>query len=132
MLKPPKLLTIFFLIALIGCKKNTVEEPITPFTNINTNSSFSWSVTKSVDINITGLPTTFNTAATVSIKVKNATDNLYVGLHRMSDNITTKIEVPTSLDSVQLQFGLIRKMYNINGVSSITMNYLPTIDADPE
>jgi hypothetical protein len=115
----------------IACKKTSSTNDST-FNEITASSNFNWSTTKLVDIRITGLSTETPVRSTLQIGEKNSISKFYIGAHAMSDNITVKITVPTALDSVQLDFGTVRKMYNVKGVTAIDANYLPTIDADPQ
>jgi hypothetical protein len=125
-------INILFLLILVlafnACLKlpnPTEEKPSNPikFGEIKTDPNFNWATTKSIDIDVFGLPTRTPIINTFRLSTKDKTSVFYQGNHKMSDNFSFKITVPTQLDSVLMEYGTIEKVYSITG-SKLTMDYI--------
>jgi hypothetical protein len=125
-------ITLAFSLAM-GCKKTIIQEDAVAasraFSSLNVNSSFNWSSTKLVTVNVQGLTTTNPVLGTLSLRTTDGRGVFYMGSHQLSQDLVLRITVSSTQDSLRLQFGNIQKRYAIAG-SSITVNYLPTIEPD--
>lgn len=119
-----------FSIVLIGtsCKKSVDavgnNNATKNFADIKTNSSFKWNSTKQISVIISGMPTVNPVTGTLKVVNPKTGESFYAGFHKLEDNVYLKLTVPSVADSIQIQFGSIRKSYSANA-SGITANYLP-------
>ncbi len=129
-----KKLNFLWLVILFvaGCTKKieTATVPVAsnnvPLSSIVVDRNFNWSVTKQFNITVTGLRTANTVKGTFSvINVKTGT-TFYRGLHKMSDNLTLKLTIPTATDSLQIRFGSIQKNYSASG-TSVKTDYLRNV-----
>lgn len=127
-----------FFIAFLGtsCKKsvdtvanNNNNNVSKNFADIKTNSSFKWNSTKQINMIITGMTTTNPVSGTLKVINPKTGESFYSGFHKLQDNLNLKLTIPTAADSLQIQFGSIRKNYSAN-TSGFTADYLPTISPD--
>ncbi len=126
-----KKLNFLWLVILFvaGCTKKieTATVPVAynnvPLSSIVVDRNFNWSATKQFNISVTGLRTANIVKGTFSvIDVKTGT-TFYRGLHKMSDNLTLKLTIPTATDSLQIRFGSIQKNYSASG-TALQADYL--------
>ena len=134
-MKKTKLLVIAACtIAIFGmsCKKNADvgNASASPsFAKLNVSSSFNWSPTKRILLVITGMPTTTTVVNTLRIVNPKNGESYYTGLHKLDENVSLKLNIPSVTDSIQIQFGSIRKNYTAQFIG-ISADYLPTIVQD--
>lgn len=120
------------ILFVAGCTKKleSVNAPLAsnnlPLTSIVVDRNFNWSATKQFNISVAGLSTINTVKGTFSvIDVKTGT-TFYKGLHKLNDNLSLKLTIPTATDSLQIRFGSIKKNYSASG-TSVQTNYLGTV-----
>lgn len=94
-------------IALTGCRKEEDEQPdrtIISLQNLKASDSFSWTTGKNVALSITGLPTTIPIESTLRISLPDGSV-LLERLHRMDENVTLHLTMPSSVSLIHLTFG---------------------------
>ncbi len=101
------------------------------FSSISANRTFQWNSTKVLPLIITGMKTTNEMTGTLIISEKKSTVKYYSGLHKLSDNLSLQLSIPTASDSVEIQFGSIKKTYSSKS-GIIKANYLPTVAPDEQ
>lgn len=113
------------MLLVAGCSKNTDAVNV-PFSSIAADRNFNWSSTKPFNLSVTGLPTVNTVNGTFSVIDVKTGAIFYSGLHKLSDNLSLKLTIPTATDSLQIRFGSIKKNYSASGTSAQT-NYLENV-----
>ena len=114
-----------------GCTK-TADKVITaapvnvPLTSITVERNFNWSSTKQFSLTVTGLSTVNTVTGTFSVIDLKTGATFYSGSHKLSDNLSLKLNIPTATDSLQIRFGSIKKNYSASG-KSVQTDYLDNI-----
>ena len=94
-----------------------------PFSAIAANRTFNWSSTKQINLSVTGLKTVNTINGTFSVIDAKTGAKFYSGLHKLSDNLSLKLTIPTATDSLQIRFGSIKKNYSAAGIT-VQTDYL--------
>lgn len=72
--------------------------------------NFSWSTSKNVEVNITGLPTIVTVKSTLTLSLIDGTKLISL-FHEMSQNLKLKIIVPYTTETLTLKYGSM--VYNL-------------------
>jgi hypothetical protein len=109
--------------------KDLIDPPVsTQPTNLNeiqVEQEFNWSTSKDVEIHITGLPTIQPVYSTLNISLNDGS-SLYQGFHSMSENLVIRVNIPTEVSDLNLQFGKIT--YNLTiETNRANFSFIPTI-----
>ncbi len=109
-----KRFTLILMIAAIsgvmitGCKKAEVATPVTPLpktlNELKASDAFSWTTGNTVEVMITGLPTSVPVRATLTISLADGTI-LFSKLHPMDQNLTISLTVPSTDKELTLKYG---------------------------
>lgn len=104
---------ILFALALLpffcftSCIKDIDDLPQNPNKDlkyVRVSSSFDWSTSKTIDVDITGLPTSVPIYSTLTISLNDGSI-LYQGNHAMSANTVVNLIIPNTEESIKLRFG---------------------------
>lgn len=93
--------------------------------DLKVSSSFSWSTSKVIKVNITGLPTQVPVFSTLTISLANGS-NLYQGLHEMSENVSLQVIVPAEETTLRLMYGTFDNSMPIEG-DHADFSFIPVI-----
>jgi hypothetical protein len=128
MKRPVYLLMLGVLIQLYSCQKEN-NDPKTPVSgnlkDITVSSAFNWSTSKTIDVNITGLPTEYPVFSTLVISLNDGS-SLYQATHDMSQNSVIQIIVPVVETKVKLKYGSGEFDLPING-NKVEFSFLPIV-----
>lgn len=119
------------VLLVVGCTKsidkvNTAAPVPAPLTSIIVERNFNWSSTKQFSLSVTGLSTVNTVAGTFSVIDLKTGATFYSGSHKLSDNLSLKLNIPTATDSLQIRFGSIKKNYSASG-KSVQTDYLDNL-----
>jgi PBP1b-binding outer membrane lipoprotein LpoB len=110
---------------VVGCSKN-IDASNVPFSSIVADRNFNWSSTKPFNLSVAGLTTVNTVNGTFSVIDVKTGATFYSGLHKLSDNLSLKLTIPTATDSLQIRFGSIQKNYSASG-TSVQTDYLENV-----
>lgn len=121
-------LLLGLMILFNSCMKG-YDDIIPPSTgnlkDIKVSSTFNWSTSKTVDVNITGLPTEIPVISTLIISLGDGS-SLYQGWHNMSQSGIIKIVVPVVADKVKLRYGTTEYILPISD-NKVDFSFIPII-----
>ncbi len=122
---------------LVSCVKfpDPRPGPIKPSDKITmgeakVSDSFSWSTSNSVEVIITGLPTTVTVKSTLSISLQDGT-RLYSLFHNMSKDLKLSIIVPSETTNLTLKYGSMEYNLKIIG-NKAEFSFIPDIPEEIE
>ncbi len=117
------------VLLVVGCTKTAdkvnTAVPV-PLSSITVERNFNWSSTKQFNLTVTGLSTVNTVNGTFSVIDLKTGATFYSGLHKLSDNLSLKLTIPTATDSLQIRFGSIKKNYSASG-KSVQTDYLANV-----
>lgn len=124
------LAVLFITLALQSCiSENDLSiKEITQdnrLSEINIPNNFNWATSKTVSIDITGLPTIVPTKSTLSISLEDGT-NLFSSLHNISENLNLNLFVPCSVNKLLFKFGSKKYVQNIIN-NKVKLSFIPEI-----
>jgi hypothetical protein len=121
-------LLLGLLILFNSCMKG-YDDIIPPSTgnlkDIKVSSTFNWSTSKTVDVNITGLPTEIPVISTLIISLSDGS-SLYQGWHDMSQSRIIKILVPAVIDKIKLKYGTQEYILPLND-NKVDFSFIPIV-----
>jgi hypothetical protein len=122
------------LFAINACTKPAAEtpQPSEPqgFSKLEVASNFDWKNSKTVTINVTGLPTNEPIRSTLTMsRHSGGNEDFYAGSHLMSENVSVTLRIPAAQDSLIVRFGTVQKTISVK-TRTVTVDYLPTIEPD--
>jgi len=94
--------------------------------DIKVSSSFNWSTSKTVDVNITGLPTETPVISTLIISIEDG-GSLYQESHDMSQPKTIQVIVPAIMDQIKLKYGTVEYILPIID-NSVDFSFVPVAE----
>jgi len=100
-------LSLLPLFCLTSCVKELDDLPQDPnkdLRNIRVSSTFDWSTSKTIDVDITGLPTAVPIYSTLVISLEDGSI-LYQGRHAMSSNLVINLGIPNTEEHIRVIFG---------------------------
>jgi hypothetical protein len=114
---------------LFSCQKG-FDDLIPPSSNSNlkdikVSSTFNWSTSKTVDVNITGLPTGAPVISTLIISLDDGS-NIYQGSQNMSQTRAIQIIVPVTENEIKLKFGSMEYRLPINN-NKVDFSFVPEV-----
>lgn len=119
-------ITLGVLILLSSCRKETDEIPISGKLNsIQVSPTFNWSTSKTIDVNITGLPTEIPVISTLIISLEDGS-SLYQGSHAMNQTKVIQITVPVIADKIKLKYGSVEYILTIE-TDKVDFSFIPKI-----
>jgi|GEM_PF-2219463 len=134
-----KYLLWFVFLSILPCfqackidSKETTPVSARPnsFGEIHASSSFSWSTSKNVHLVLSGFQSNFPDEKTVLILSDNAGDILYKGFHLSGKSIDMYVRLPSTMDRIQLKYGICTKWLPIKDAAVYTtlLPELPSVE----
>lgn len=93
--------------------------------DIKVSSSFDWSTSSTIDVNITGLPTERPVYSTLTISLNDGS-SLYQGTHEMSKTITIPVVIPANETHLKLKYGTVEYDLPITGKTA-AFSFIPVV-----
>jgi len=125
-----KLLFLPLLLAFVGltsCSKDladTSEHPAN-LSELRVSPQFSWSTGKTIEIDITGLPTPEPVYSTLTISLNDGS-NIYQATHNINSSTSFTVVVPAATDSLGLRFG--SNQYKLPvGTGKVDFSFIPVV-----
>lgn len=128
MKKPVYLLFLGLLIFLFSCQKEEID-PIVPdsvsLKDIKVSSTFNWSTSKTVNVNITGLPTSSPVVSTLVLSLENG-NTLFQQSYVMSESKVIQIIIPANEDQIKIRFGNMDYLLPVEG-DKVEFSLIPSV-----
>lgn len=128
MKKPVYLLFLGLLIFLFSCQKEEID-PIVPdsvsLKDIKVSSTFNWSTSKTVNVNITGLPTGSPVVSTLVLSLENG-NTLFQQSYVMSESKVIQIIIPANEDQIKIRFGNMDYLLPVEG-DKVDFSLIPAV-----
>jgi hypothetical protein len=128
MKKPVYLLFLGLLIFLFSCQKEEID-PILPdsvsLKDIKVSSTFNWSTSKTVNVNITGLPTGSPVVSTLVLSLENG-NTLFQQSYVMSESKVIQIIIPANEDQIKIRFGNMDYLLPVEG-DKVDFSLIPAV-----
>jgi len=122
-------MTLGVLILLSSCRKEIDDLPISgKLKNIQVSPTFNWSTSKTIDVNISGLPTEIPVISTLIISLEDGS-SLYQGAHDMNQTKVIQINVPVVVNKIKLKYGSVEYILAIEA-DKVDFSFIPKI-VDP-
>lgn len=102
-----KHIIVLFLLTVViftSCRKEITPPPATTINELQAENTFTWTTSQTVEVEITGLPTVIPVQSTLTIFTEEGQE-IYKVFHTMSENITCKVVIPASHQTLKLTFG---------------------------
>lgn len=116
------------IIWLTSCSKDLTDQPVKPPANLSelrVASDFNWSTGKTVEIDITGLPTTEPVYSTLSIGLADGS-TLYQEMHNINTDTKLSVIVPVATTTLSLRFG--NNAYElVVGTGKVAFSFVPVV-----
>jgi hypothetical protein len=117
------------ILTMSGCKKENPVTPVPPqaktLTELKADAAFSWTTGQTVELKIQGLPTVIEVKNTLKVGLNSGTI-LFTRLHRMSEDLTLKLVVPSTEKQITLTYGTMTYTVDVvNGVANFS--FIPNI-----
>lgn len=116
---------IVMLFAITSCTEGDVgsgNEKRNSSTDLQAISTFDWSTTQKVTIEIEKLEVPVLISRKLTLSTEEGAD-FYTGSHLMNEDFSLSIDLPNHIKSVSMKYGDIEKIQEIEG-SKVTFNYL--------
>lgn len=127
--KPFIVIIILSGIFLASCKKDVNPEVSDPnknqMTQLMIDPNFDWSIYKEIDVKLSGIPGAIDIKKTLTLHDEGAI--YYQNLFSVNQNLSMKIIVPTSLNSLTLEYGSFVQTFNLTD-GKIVYSFLPVIE----
>lgn len=121
---------IVMLFAITSCTEGDVgsgNETGNPGSDLKAISTFDWSTTQKVTIEIDKLEVPLLISRKLTLSTEDGAD-FYTGSHLINEDFSLSIELPNHVKSVSMKYGEIEKIQVIEG-SKVRFNYLsPSTD----
>ncbi len=124
------------LVACIACQPEPPSAPTgttqrpTSFDNISASNTFDWSTSREVILHFSGFNANFVDQKTVLILSDPNQNTLYKGAHPSGEEINLHIQVPTSLEFINMEYGITKRKLSI-GDGTIVSSLLPSLPIVP-
>jgi len=125
-----KLLFLPLLLAFIGltsCSKQLDDPSQHPanLTELKVSPHFTWSTGKTIEIDITGLPTPEPVYSTLAISLGDGS-NIYQATHNINSNTSLSVVVPAEADSISIRFGSNEYKLPV-GTGKVDFSFIPVV-----
>lgn len=122
-------LLIIISITLSSCMKEIDPIPPTdekiPLDKIQVSAAFDWSTSKTLTVDITGLPTQTPIYSTLSLMLEDGT-TIYQQLHKMDDNLSLKLIVPVETREILMKYDIETYLIAVEGKSA-NFSFIPVV-----
>ncbi len=122
-------LLIVISITLSSCMKEIDPIPPTdekiPLDKIQVSAAFDWSTSKTLTVDITGLPTQTPIYSTLSLMLEDGT-TIYQQLHKMDDNLSLKLIVPVETREILMKYDIETYLIAVEGKSA-KFSFIPVV-----
>lgn len=128
MLRKVLLLPLLGLLVLTSCIKDFDDLPAPvpeDLTDIKVSSSFDWSTSKTIDVNITGLPTSIPIYSTLTISLSDGS-SLFQSNHEMSQSVKLQVVIPALEEAVKIRYGSVEYLLPVQE-NKVDFSFIPEI-----
>lgn len=101
------------------------SQKVTSIGDLKVASDFSWATSKTVSVQVLGLP--MHTPVKSTLKISAGSNVYYTGFHSISDTLNLNVEVPATVQELTLSMGTIQRNAVIV-VGKVAFSYVASVN----